>query len=65
MRIVEEHIPKTAFSTRYGNHERSVVPFGLTNTPAAFISIMNDVFRDQTDIFAMVYFDHINIYSDS
>ena len=65
MRISEENIPKTAFSTRYGHYEYTVVPFGLTNAPAAFMSITNDVFRDYTDSFVMVYLDDILIYSNS
>ena len=42
-----------------------VVPFGLTNAPAAFMSIMNDVFRDYTDSFVMVYLNDILVYSNS
>ena len=65
VRIAESDIPKTAFSTRYGHYEYTVVPFGLTNAPAEFMSIMNDVFQEYTDKFVMVYLDDILIYSNT
>nr|CAD40391.3 OSJNBa0004L19.10 [Oryza sativa Japonica Group] len=34
LRIREEDIPKTAFTTRYGLYEFTVMSFGLTNAPA-------------------------------
>ena len=65
IRISEKDIPKTAFSTRYGHYEYTVVPFGLTNAPAAFMGVMNDVFKDYTDSFIMVYLDDIVVYRNS
>ncbi len=65
MRIAEEDIPKTAFSTRYGHYEYTVVPFGLTNAPAAFMSIMNNIFHDYADKFVTVYLDDILVYRNS
>ena len=65
IRIADEDIPKTAFNTRYGHYEYTVVPFGLTNAPAAFMSIMNDVFRDYINKFVCCYLDDILIYSNS
>ena len=44
MKMAEKDVPKTAFSTRYRHYEYTFVPFGLTNAPAAFMNIMNDVF---------------------
>ena len=44
MKIAEKYILKTAFSTRYGPYEYTVVPFGGTNASAAFMSVMNDSF---------------------
>jgi len=55
---------KTAFRTRYGAFEWSVIPFGLTNAPAAFQRFMNDVFSDLLDVCIVVYLDDILIYSD-
>nr|GEV66660.1 putative reverse transcriptase domain-containing protein [Tanacetum cinerariifolium] len=33
LRVREQDVPKTAFSTRYGHYEFQVMPFGLRNTP--------------------------------
>jgi hypothetical protein len=41
LKIKEEDIQKTAFRTRYGHYEFLVMSFGLTNTPAAFMDMMN------------------------
>ena len=35
---------KTAFRTRYGHFEFLVVPFGLTNAPATFMTLMHEIF---------------------
>jgi hypothetical protein len=41
IKIHEEDIPKTAFSTRYSLYEYLVMSFGLTNAPAHFMYLMN------------------------
>jgi hypothetical protein len=46
LRIKEGDIPKTAFRTRFGHYEFVVVPFGLTNAPTVFMSLMNGVFQE-------------------
>jgi len=55
---------KTTFQTRYGAFKWSVMPFRLTNAPAAFQCFMNDVFSDLLDVCVVVYLDDILIYSD-
>ena len=39
--------------------------FGLTNAPAAFMDLMNQVFRPFLDRFVIVVIDYILVYSRS
>jgi len=64
VRIAEGDKWKTAFHTHYGAFEWSVMPFRLTNAPAAFQRFINDVFSDLLDVCVVVYLDNILIYSN-
>jgi hypothetical protein len=65
IKICEEDITKTAFSTRYGLYEYLVMSFGLTNTPGHFMYLMNSVFMEELDKFVVVFIDDILVFSKS
>src|SRR3954471_19836462 len=55
IKIRNEDIPKTPFTTRYGLYEFAVMFFGLTNAPARFSLLMNSIFMEYLDKFVVVY----------
>jgi hypothetical protein len=65
LKIWECDIPKTAFVSRYGLYEYTVMSFGLTNAPAYFMYLMNKVFIECLDKFVVVFINDILVYSIS
>jgi hypothetical protein len=63
LNIRESDIPKTAFRTRYGLYEYTVMSFGLMNALAYFMYLMNNVFMEYLDKFIVVFIDDILVYS--
>src|SRR3954462_544432 len=63
IKIRNEDISKTAFTTRYGLYEYTFMSFGLTNATATFSRLMNLTFMVYLDNFVVVYLDGILIYS--
>jgi hypothetical protein len=63
VRIREGDEWKTAFRTRYGHYEYTVMPFGLANAPATFQGYMNHALSDLIDRICVVYLDDVLIYS--
>jgi hypothetical protein len=63
IKIHEEDVPKTTFSTRYGLYEYLVMSFGLTNAHAHFMYLMNSVFMAELDKFVVVFIDDILVFS--
>ena len=61
VKLNESDYQKTAFRTPFGLYEYKVLPFGLTNAPSAFMSIINEVIADLP--FAVVYLDDILVFS--
>ena len=49
LRVRETDIPKTAFRTRYGHFEFTVMPFGLANALVAFMDLMHRMFQPYLD----------------
>jgi hypothetical protein len=65
LKIQECDIPKTAFISRYGLYEYTVMSFVLTNAPTYFMYLMNKVFMEYLDKFVVVFIDNILVYSRS
>jgi hypothetical protein len=63
LKIREQDIPKTAFRTWYGLYEYTMMSFGLTNTPAYFMYLMNKVFMEHLDKFVVIFIDDILVFS--
>jgi hypothetical protein len=66
VRIREGDEWKAAFHTNRGLFEPLVMYFGLTNSPATFQTMMNEIFQDLiTEGVVSVYLDDILIFTDS
>lgn len=69
----EQDIPKTAFTTPYGNFEFRVMPFGLCGAPSTFQHMMDSVFAHPAELpdgvsisflqFLATYLDDICVFS--
>ncbi|KAK4390158.1 Transposon Tf2-12 polyprotein, partial [Sesamum angolense] len=65
LRIEEGSIPKTTYRTKYGHYKFVVMPFGLMNALAAFMSLVNKTLQPFLDQFVIVFIDDILIDSTS
>jgi hypothetical protein len=65
LKVQECDISKTAFISRYGLYEFTVMSFQLTNASAYFMYLMNNVVMEYLAKFVMVFNDDILVYSRS
>ena len=63
IRIAENDVIKTTFTTPWGTFAFKVMPFGLTNAPATFQRFMQMVFAPYLGVFIEVFLDDFCIYS--
>jgi len=65
VQIKKEEKWKTAFKTQLEHFKYIVMPFSLTNVPATFQSLVNNILQDYLDIFCIVYLNDIFIYLET
>jgi hypothetical protein len=65
IRIVPEHVERSAVTTPDGNMVSLVLQMGDCNAPATYQSLMNHLFSSYLGRFLDVYLDDIIIYSDT
>ena len=64
LKIRATDVPKTIFRMWYGHYECVVMSFGLTHAPAAFMSLMNGIFKSYLDLFMIVFIDDNSILKE-
>ena len=65
IRIAEEDVPKTGFTTPDGHYNFKVMCFGLSNAPGTFQKVMNRLFQNSLGKYVVIYLDDILIFSKS
>lgn len=63
--LAKEDRPKTAFSTRDNHYQFTVLPQGITNGPASFQRIINNILGPARWKYALAYIDDVIIYSNT
>ncbi|MBW0538653.1 hypothetical protein O181_078368 [Austropuccinia psidii MF-1] len=65
LRIKEGDENLSAFTAKYSSYEYWVMLFGLTDAPASFQNLVNDIFSKSLDILVVVYLEDIMFFSSS
>jgi len=63
IRMKDSDISKTAFTTKNGSYEYTVMPFGLCNAPSVFQRAITQALEGLIGITCVAYLDDILIYS--
>jgi hypothetical protein len=63
IRIIKKDAPKTAFRTPFGHFQFEVLIEGLTNAPATFQTVINEVFKPYLRNFVVAYLNDILVFS--
>ena len=63
IRLNQDDIPKTAFTTPQGLYEYMVLPFGLSNAPSTFQAVINSILGPELRHCCLVYLDDIVVFS--
>ena len=63
LRVVPEHVSKTAFNTSLGSFQWRVMPFGVSNAPSTFQRLMNFLFAQFLHSHVKIFVDDIIIHS--
>jgi len=50
IKVKDKDMQKTAFWTRYGHYEYTVMPFSVTNAPGVFMKYMNRIFHAYLEV---------------
>ncbi|RXN19646.1 interleukin-1 receptor accessory -like 1-A isoform X3 [Labeo rohita] len=63
--VSEEDRKFTAFTTPMGLYEFNRLPQGLCNSPASFMRLMTNIFRDQNFFTLLCYLDDLLVYASN
>ena len=63
--MASDSVEKTAFVTQNGQFQWRVMPYGLTNSPVAFMRTMHEALRKYLYKICIIYVDDVIVYSEN